>query len=285
MNTVDAIVLGLLQGLTEFLPISSSAHLVAAQAFLGVQSPGALLEVALHFGTLLAIVAVLWRLIARLLRDSVVGALVCLRNRSLRLAEERAPLFPTALAIVAGSVPICLAGALFGEAVERLFDRLDLRACGALLFVTGLILLASRLAPRPKTDRVGPGRGFIVGVAQTLALLPGISRSGITITTSYLLGVEPKTSARFSFLLAVPALAGATLWKMRHGLGAALQDPAGGEAAVEAHALALGTLVSAVSGAACLLILLRIVQKGGLHWFAAYCLPAGALMMAAGHLF
>ncbi|MCK4283699.1 MAG: undecaprenyl-diphosphate phosphatase [Candidatus Brocadiae bacterium] len=282
MNATDAIALGLLQGVTEFLPISSSAHLVAGQALLGVESPGVLLEVALHFGTLMAILVVLWRTVAALLRDSVVGAFTCLTTGSLQSAEQKAPLFPTALAIAVGSVPVAVAGIAFEESVERTFDSLS--ASGALLFVTGLILLTLRFAPPPRTQRVGPGRGFLVGLAQAFALLPGISRSGITITTSCLLGVAPKTSARFSFLLAVPALAGATVWKARQGLTAGLGPASLGDATGQAVALALGIFLSAASGAACLLVLLRIVERGRLHWFAAYCLPAGAVMFAAGLL-
>ncbi len=282
MDTMHAILLGLLQGMTEFLPVSSSAHLVAAQALLRVDSPGAMVEVALHFGTLLSIMVVFGRPLCQIVRDGVLGGLVFLKSGSIRGAEERAPLFPTALAVAIGTIPVAVAGVAFEEAVERVFD--SLWGAGACLCVTGLILLGSRAAPGARTDRVGPGRGLAVGLVQALALLPGISRSGITITAGCLLGVARGEAARFSFLLAVPALAGALVWKLRHGLQGALATASAGERTLGAGVLASGTLVAALSGIVCLLLLLRVVERGRLHWFAAYCLPAGVLMMIAGAL-
>ncbi len=279
MGLAQAILLGCVQGLTEFLPVSSSAHLVAAQSLLGISAPGISVEVAAHVGTLLAILAVFLRPLAKVAGDGVKGAAMYLRGKETRTVRADAPLFFTAVAIVIGSVPAVLAGVLFEQGVERVFSSLT--ASGALLCVTGLVLLASRWAPVPKADEVGPVRGFFVGLAQACALLPGISRSGATIVTGCFLGVERAAAARFSFMLAAPAIAGAALWKLGEGLsrtGAATDVPAGPGPA----ALAATATVSAVVGAACLLLLLRIVQRGRLHWFAAYCLPAGAAMAVIG---
>jgi len=218
----------------------------------------------------------LWQLV----RDGTVGGLVLLSSRSLREAEQRAPLFPTALAVAVGTVPVAVLGVAFEGLVERAFASLF--GAGAFLCVTGLFLLASRFAPQVRTDRVGPVRGLVIGLVQAAALLPGISRSGITITAGYFAGVERGEAARFSFLLAVPALAGALVWKLRHGLGAALATASTGQGTLPAGVLASGTLVAALSGTVCLLLLLRVVEKGRLHWFAAYCLPAGALLMIVG---
>jgi len=277
MTIMQAIFLGALQGATEFLPVSSSAHLVAGQAFLHVESSPLAVGVALHFGTLLAILAVLWRSVLGLARDFFVGSARLLAGSGVASALERAPLFPVAVAIIIGTVPAGAAGVLLEGTIERAFS--SPAVAGACLMVTGLVLVASRFAPAARVDRVGPGRGLVIGLAQALALLPGISRSGITIVAGYFVGLERGTAAKFSFLLAAPAIAGAATFELWHGLGAAGEAPR-----VEAGPLVLGVLSSAAVGAACLLVLLRLVERGRLHWFAAYCLPAGALMLAGHYL-
>jgi len=280
MTTLDAILLGLVQGLTEFLPVSSSAHLVAAQRLLGVQAPGVLLEVALHGGTLAAILLVLWRDVAALAADGVRGALLYARGAGREVVSARAPLFGMAVAIVVGTVPAALAGVLAGRAIAGLFD--SMAAAGAFLCCTGLILLASRLAPAGAGGGLTVRRGLLVGLAQAVALLPGISRSGVTIVAGRLVGLDRRTAGRFSFLLAAPALAGAALWELARTLPTAQAEA--GDPLIRAGALSTGVLVSALVGALSLVALLRLIERGRLHWFAAYCLPAGAAMMLAGLL-
>jgi undecaprenyl-diphosphatase len=276
MNTVQTIFLGLLQGATEFLPVSSSAHLVAAERLLGTSYQGVVLEVALHFGTLVSIVIVLWKDLLGVVADAVSGALALARSHSMRAACAKAPLFPVALAIVVGSVPAGLAGVLLEDVFEKAFKNLT--ACGLFLMATGAVLFMTRFARRPRVEQVGPGRGFLIGLAQAIAILPGISRSGSTIAAGLLLGVERRCAGRFSFLLAVPALTGAALWEGRKVLTAApgALPPLG--------LMGLGALTSAAVGTACLLLLLHVVERGRLHWFAAYCLPIGALMATWGWL-
>jgi undecaprenyl-diphosphatase len=245
---------------------------------LGLHIPGSTLEVALHSGTLLAIFLVLWRDLWQVARDGVLGLRLRLLGRP-ELIPEKAPLFVTAVAVVLASVPIAVVGFLFEKAISATFDSVVL--AGALLCVTGCVLLAVRMARMPRTDRVGPLRGLAIGIVQAFALLPGISRSGVTISAGCMLGVDRRTAGRFSFLAAVPVLIGASLYKL-FAAGRAL----GGEqdVLIDVGALAAGTLVSAVVGAACLLLLLRLVEGGRLHWFAAYCLPAGVLMVLLGTL-
>jgi undecaprenyl-diphosphatase len=284
MDFLKAILLGVLQGATEFLPISSSAHLVAAQALLrqpptGTDVPTApeelVLAVALHFGTLLAILVVFRRELLRLVADGLTGAAVVAQGRGLAAARERAPMFYLALAIVVGTIPAGVVGLLFEDAFDAAFKNLT--AAGAFLICTGLLLLASRLARPPRTDAVTPAKGFLIGLAQAAALLPGISRSGSTIVAGYFTGLERDAAARFSFLLAVPALLGAAILK-----SCDLFDGATG--GVSLGAVACGTLAAALVGGACLVALLKVVARGRLHWFAAYCLPVGALMLVAGLL-
>ncbi|MDP6439907.1 MAG: undecaprenyl-diphosphate phosphatase [Candidatus Brocadiia bacterium] len=265
--------LGLLQGATEFLPVSSSGHLVILKNLLGVESNGLLLEVCLHLGTLVAILLVfrsdLWKLIV----DGVKGAWLLARGRRAELAEA-APGFSTALAIVVGSVPVAAAGLLIHR-LELEEGLKSPRLAGAMLVVTGLVLAAGRLAPRGGL-REGPGaaRGFLIGIAQAVAILPGISRSGSTIVAGCFLGLRREAAARFSFLLAVPAMVGAGVWKLAPALasGGDAWAPTGGGLS---FAIVCGTIVAALSGWACLSLLLRIIRRGQLHWFAAYCVPAG----------
>jgi len=270
------ILLGLLQGLTEFLPVSSSGHLVVLERLLRVDfGQNLLLEVVLHIGTLAAVIVVLRRELWRLVVDGLRGARLILRGRGGQVRAE-APCFGTALAVVVGTIPAALAGVLVKATVNDAIK--DPRLASILIVVTGLLLCASRLAPAGTHEDVSPGKGFLVGLAQAVALLPGISRSGTTIIAGYFVGLKRETAARFSFLLAVPAIAGAGVVEV--GL-ALLRHPG------EAGALNTGDVVGLVCGAAaagvvgwaCLVLLFRTIRRGRLHWFAAYCIPAGLLFL------
>jgi len=276
---IPYILLGILQGATEFLPVSSSGHLVAAQAVFDVGAPGVLLEVCLHFGTLLAILFVLRRDIVQLVKDAAVGAALLLRRTPASERSRRAPAFGTAVAILVGTIPAAVIGIALHDGIERVFEGSPAIA-GALLVVTGIALVASRWARPGTTETVAPGRGLLIGLAQAAALLPGISRSGSTIVAGYFLGVQPRAAARFSFLLAVPALAGAMLLEMVR----LLSDGADGFSLEGGHlmALACGTAAAAAVGCICLVLLLKIVSRGALHWFAAWCIPLGAALVAYG---
>ncbi len=267
-----AILLGCLQGATEFLPVSSSAHLVAAQVLLGAGEPGIYLEVSVHFGTLLAILAVFGREVARIAAEGVQGAWLWLRGAGPEELRRRTPRLSTAVAVLVGVLPATCAGALLTAQVEAAFESVT--AAGAFLMVTGMILLAGRAAGPGRAKEPGAARGLLVGIAQALALLPGISRSGSTIVAGRLLGLKRAAAARFSFVLAVPALLGAAGWTLVRGSAGGELPPVPVLAAAAAAAGLVGTL--------CLLALLRAVHRGRLHWFAAYCLPAGAAMLVAG---
>jgi undecaprenyl-diphosphatase len=268
MNTLEAIALGALQGVTEFLPVSSSGHLVIAQELLGEQEPGVLLEVSLHFGTLLAILFVFRKDLCRVVHHGLAGALMRLRGASRDDVTDGYPHYRAAWAVAIGSIPAALAGIFLKSTVERVMD--SAAVAGVCLMVTGFFLLLLRKAPEGREEPVNPGRGLLVGVAQAFALLPGISRSGSTIVAGRFLKMGPETAARFSFLLAVPAVAGATL------LEAASFLRGGAETATPGFALAAGTVTSIIVGVLSLVWLLRLLRGGKLHWFAFYCLPLGA---------
>jgi len=273
------VLLGAIQGATEFLPVSSSGHLAAAKRILGVEAPGLLVEACLHLGTLLAIVAVFRKEIAALLVDTLKGGRLLLKGRR-ELIASRAPMFPMAVAIVVGTVPVAVAGlSPLYDVVERISQ--DMRTSGLLICATGVMLLLSRCAPPGRAASVGPLKAVGIGLAQAVALVPGISRSGATITAGYFLGIERRLAARFSFLLAAPALVGAMVLETGKLLAAGGVEESGA-ALTGGHAvgLACGTLVAAAVGWLCLRWLFAVVARGRLHWFSAYCVPVGIVFFA-----
>jgi undecaprenyl-diphosphatase len=246
MGELEAAWLAAVQGLTEFLPVSSSGHLVVLQGIMHVPRQGIAFEVVVHLGTLVAVLAVYGRHIVSLL----AGA----------LRRDRSSLRMVGL-LALGSVPAGAAGVLLGGPVRSLFDS-PLTAA-AMLLVTGSLLFATRWAG-PATRRPGVVSALLVGVAQAMALLPGISRSGSTIAAGLFRGLDREEAARFSFLLSVPAIAGAGLLELRGMDGAE----------VGLH-LPVGFVVAAVTGYSALRLLLRFVRRGRLHLFSWYCWAAG----------
>ncbi|MDI6870062.1 MAG: undecaprenyl-diphosphate phosphatase [Bacillota bacterium] len=252
MNIFTAAVLGLTQGLTEFLPVSSSGHLVVLQHYLKVPEAGVTFDVFLHFATLLAVVVYFRADLRALLRD---------RRRLLLL--------------LAGSVPAGLAGV----ALEGLFTRLfsSVLAVGVALIGTGFILwgaerLAASYRDRRAAEQMTVADAWWVGVAQAVAIIPGISRSGATIATGLARGLERETAARFSFLLSIPVILGATVLQLRH-------LPAG--SFLESAPLVVGFLAAFLSGLAAIWLLLGVVRRRHLTIFSWYVWALGAATIAA----
>ena len=262
---LEAFILGLLQGATEFLPVSSSGHLVLAQALMKLESAGVGFEVLVHIATLLAVVVCLRKDVAGLIRGFFSLLRHGFRIRSGAQAKEER----LALAVIAGTVPAVAASLLLSDKVEAAFGRPDWAA--GFLLVTGAVLLLTRLS-RSDSRSLGPGLGFLIGIAQAMALLPGISRSGFTIAAAIFLGVPRDEAVRFSFLLAIPAIGGAFLYTVASGPSHILEVPAAPSAAAFAAALA--------SGCIAILLLLRAVKRGRFELFGLYCLAAGALALA-----
>lgn len=252
MSPLEALILGIVQGLTEFLPVSSSGHLVLGGKLLGVNSPGAGFEVLAHAGTLLAIL--IWY--RRDLLDMIVSVVTIRRDEHFRLA----------LLVILGSIPAAVIGLGFGHRIEALFDDPILAA--AMLMVTGLILLSLRFA-RPGNAGIRWPTALAMGLAQAFAILPGISRSGSTIVTGIHTGVDRVQAARFSFLLAIPALGGAALLKARDLVDA--PPPSS-----DLLAFLIGAVAAFVSGYLALRWLLGVIQRGRLDRFGFYCLAVGA---------
>jgi len=268
LGTWQAILLGLVQGLTEFLPISSSAHLVLAQSLLGIEPPGLSLEIAVHLGTLAAVVAVFARDLGELLRAA--GRLV---GAGARGAWPRGwPAREPGAALLATLVLASLVTASVGLAAEPWLRGAfeEPRVAAALLLVTGGLLWgAGRISPGTRSVAAVDWRdGLLVGVAQGVAILPGISRSGVTIAAGLLNGLDRDAAARFSFLLSVPAILGATALEAARAGPASLLQPG-----LEVTLPAMGA--AAVTGFLAVTWLLRLVRRGRLGMFAYYCWAVG----------
>ncbi|MBR3085785.1 MAG: undecaprenyl-diphosphate phosphatase [Kiritimatiellae bacterium] len=252
LGTLKIAALAIFQGIAEFLPISSSGHLAIAERLMGVDNPGKSLELLLHLGTLLAVVVFYRRRLARL-------ALGVVRREGASLRE--------AAAIVASCIPAGVCYCLFGDFIESSLDG-GMRFIGAMLLVTGCILLSTRFMPQGRVGRVGLGRAAAIGLAQAVALLPGISRSGATMSAGRLLGVDSREAADFSFLMTIPILLGAAVLEVA-------SDGLAPLAALGVGHSALAFVLSAATGYIAIRYLIGILGGGKLWLFGLYCFAAG----------
>lgn len=260
MSPWIGLILGLVQGLTEFLPVSSSGHLVLTQRLLGLKEPLVGFDIILHLATLFAATIALRRELARILGYllSLIGIRwVSMRSDQIREGQR---LF---WALVIGTIPAAVVGLLFKERIEKLFE--DPIFVGYALIFTGAVLLSTRLAPKG-TSTVGVAPALAIGLAQAVALVPGISRSGLTVASGLWMGLKREQVVRFSFLLSLPAILGAFILEARHGL-----DLAG----IPVVTLLVAFLAALVSGYVAMLLLLRVVISGRLSLFGLYCVAAG----------
>lgn len=256
-----ALLLGVLQGLTEFLPVSSSGHLVLGQSILGLKEPELFFDVLLHVGTLAAVLTFygkdLWR-IARGWCASLAGG------------DSNEGAARTGWLLILGSVPAGIVGVFLSGLVEQMFASPRLAAC-ALLVTGGILCLGEPKegAGREEAEMTAKD-ALIIGMFQAFAIIPGISRSGATIAAALMRGVAREQAARFSFLLSVPAIAGAFALKVKD-----LEAPLG----EKLLPYAVGALAAGIVGAAALGWLIRLVQGGNLARFRYYCWGAGALAL------
>lgn len=265
MNILHATVLGALQGFAEVLPISSSAHLILVPWLLKWPESGLTFDVALHLGTFLAL-ALYFR---RDVIEMTVAAIDAIANRSLNTPARRLPFL-----IIAATVPAAIVGKLFEHQVEDIFRASPLLIASVLIafgIILGIVDIAGR--KRMAMDEVRPASALTIGLFQCLALIPGVSRSGITITAGLMLGFTRESAARFSFLLSLPIVAGAALLKglhlAKHGI------PAG-----EGVPMLVGILVSAVTGYISVAFLLKFVQKRSISPFVWYRVITGGAVIA-----
>ena len=257
MDTINAIILGAVQGLTEFLPVSSSGHLQIAKSLLGVHiDENITFDVMLHAATVLSTIVVMWRELWRLL----CGVF------SRRFNEEQAYV----LKILISMVPAGVIGVLFADKIEMLFSSLAF--VGTMLLVTAALLaFAYRAKPRQR-DTISFRDAFIIGCAQAAATMPGLSRSGSTIATGLLLGNRKETVAEFSFIMVIPVILGKVLLDIMSGEMSAVS--------VGAAPLAAGFIAAFVTGAFACKFMIEAVKRGKLIWFAIYCAVVGAVAIA-----
>ncbi len=258
MTTVSAALLGILQGITEFLPVSSSGHLALARALIGYDfEPGITFEIVVHFGSFCSIAVYFRKRLAALLGD----VLQTVRSSGGRLSEYRQnPSTRLSLIIVVSMVPAGLVGITMKQAVEQAFVNPVLVA--VMLLFTGGILFSTQYVKNP-LGRVTLRNGFWVGVAQAFAILPGISRSGSTITAGLWMGVNRDELAQFSFLMVLPVLAGAMLLETVELFN--IGEP------IEITNLFLGFVTSFITGYFALSYLIILLKREKLHYFAYYC--------------
>lgn len=256
MNLLEGLLLGILQGLTEFLPVSSSGHLVIFQDIFGVRLPGITFEVMVHFGTLLSVFWVFGGDIVRIL--------------SRFLYEKRERRFMQML--ILGVIPTGLMGIFMQEFFKRFFE--STLSVGFMLLVTGAILYSlQRIKPGTKDEATMKAReALFISFVQGLAIMPGISRSGSTIAAALWSGLDRETAVRFSFLVSVPVILGVTVLET-----VSLRET--GFSALTGGVLA-GMLSAFLSGILAIKVFVRLLQAGRFHYFAYYCWFAGALTIA-----
>ncbi len=269
MGIGNAIILGIVQGLTEFLPVSSSGHLVLGKALLGIPEQGIAFEVFVHFGTLLAVVTFFWKDIVSLVRSffSLFNKKTYSKGFSTKYANDAD--LRLLIYIILATIPAVIVGLLFENYIETAFSSPHL--VGITLIITAVILSATFF--KPKTEKpMNLLNTFIMGVAQACAIMPGISRSGSTISFGLFQKVSGNDAARFSFLLAVPAILGAVVLKTSELIKTGIS----GEFFL---VLLVGTIASYISGYIAIGTLLSIVRRGKLYLFAPYCLIIGILAL------
>ena len=267
MTYLNAIIMAFVQGLTEFLPVSSSGHMVLTKALLGVESPGALWEVALHVGTLVAVVTVFWSDLRKTVAGFFQGLARRRRGESWKTIWQARADFRMACYVLIATAAAAAVGIGLGDVLEGLFSKPVLSAI--MIFVTGEILWLTKPYSMFGTDNeVRLASGLAIGAAQAGALMPGLSRSGFTIATAMIIGIDRGKAVRFSFLLSIPAILGASLLKTREF---------GDLPAEQIMPMITAVAVSAVSGYLALRLLLRAVKAGRLHCFAYYCWAVSVL--------
>lgn len=258
MDTLQAILLGIVQGITEFLPVSSSGHLQIAKELLGVEIENNItFDVTLHAATVLSTIVVLWRELWRLLR----GLFAAPWN------DEQAYIAKILLSMI----PAGIVGILFADRIEELFS--SLRFVGAMLLLTAALLAFAYYAKPRRRETISYRDAFVIGLAQAAATMPGLSRSGSTIATGLLLGNEKSAVANFSFIMVIPVILGKMLLDICSGEMAALSVPA--------PALIGGFIAAFVTGALACKFMIAVVKHGRLIWFALYCLAAGLIAIAS----
>ena len=258
MEWFEAFILGIVQGLTEYLPVSSSGHLAIGAHLFGMSGEENLtFTVAVHVATVLSTVVILWKEIVWIFAD-----IFKLKwNEGMKYAVN----------ILVSMIPVAIVGLLFKDKVEEIFGS-GLLVVGICLLVTAALLAFSYFARPRQRENISPLHAFIIGIAQALAVLPGLSRSGSTIATGLLLGNKKERLAQFSFLMVIPPILGEALLGVKDMAELGVSQAMAGLSPV---ALAVGFIAAFVSGCLACQWMVNLVKKGKLIWFAVYCAVVG----------
>ena len=259
MSWFEALILGLIQGLTEYLPVSSSGHLAIGQALFGMNdgADNLMFTVAVHVATVLSTIVILWSEIDWILK----GLFKCELNAETKYV----------LNIIVSMIPVGIVGLFFKDQVEEIFGS-GLLVVGFCLLITASLLLFSYYAKPRQKEHISWKDALVIGIAQAIAVLPGVSRSGSTIATGLMLGNKKESMAQFSFLMVIPPILGEALLdvlKMLKG-----EDVMGG---IEALPLVIGFLAAFLSGCVACKWMINIVKKGKLIYFGIYCAIVGVV--------
>ena len=269
MDIIQALILGIVQGLTEFLPVSSSAHLVFVPYIIGTTSSLAY-DTLLHIGTLIAVVAYFWNDIINMIK-SFFSSLLDIPRGQFRKGLQEDQFKKLAWFVIIGSIPAGLAGILFKDSFEGLFSNII--AVGFFLIITGFLLWGSEMMSRKISDKtslkeMSLKNSILVGIAQAFAIAPGISRSGATISAGLFLGIERELAARYSFLLSIPAILGAALVQAKDITS--IMD-------ISSTAAIAGFIAAIISGYLAVRFMLKLIKEKNLLPFAYYCWIIGPL--------
>ncbi len=273
MTFLQAFFLGIIQGLTEFLPVSSSGHLVLLQHLFGLKEPALFFDISLHVGTLAAVVFFFRKELGAIIAAILRGLSLLVKGQTTLAVLYSDTHVKMGVLIVVGSIPTVIIGLLFKHLAEQIFSSLFL--VGLMLMVTGGFLWSTRWIKGAGDGIRGftPKKAVWIGITQGLAILPGISRSGATITAALFLGINRETAARYSFLLSIPAIVGAEMLSL-------MDLPM--ESTVSLNATLMGTVSACIVGYASLKMLVYIVGKGRLYFFSPYCWLVGSIILIAG---
>jgi undecaprenyl-diphosphatase len=254
MEILVAIILGIVQGITEWLPVSSSGHLVLFQHFFALNVP-IIFDIMLHIGSLLVILLFFRKEILEL-----ITGVINWDKEKLRII----------LMLIIATIPIAIVGYFFQSWIESVFN--NLRTVGFALLFTALLLFLSKY-PEKKSRQLTYWKALIIGIAQAIAILPGVSRSGSTISSGMMLGIKKEDVARFSFLIFIPAILGALVLKI-------------GDISVvsDVWPMIIGTIVSAIVGYFSLRLLMNIIKKDKFNWFSVYCLLLGIIVLIIAYV-
>lgn len=265
MSEIQALLMGLIQGLTEYLPVSSSGHLTICGTLFGMNGEENLtFTVAVHVATVLSTIVVL--------RKQILHLLMGVFNTKTPLwSEERR----YAAAIAISMIPVGIVGVFFKDDVEKVFGS-GLTIVGFCLIVTASLLTMSHYARPRQKENIGLKEAFVIGLAQAVAVLPGLSRSGSTIATGQLLGCKKEHVAEFSFLMVIPPILGEALLDILKAVNGGTDAATG---SISITALAIGFLAAFVSGCAACKWMISLVKRGKLVWFAIYCALVGSSLL------